>query len=442
MPAIIGLYWPTFEVLAKRWTQWDMGMSHGLLVAAVFIWLLWVRPCHALPRKHFALRAVLVGLMSLLWFVVQSVRINVLAEVALLLTTILAYTAWLGFEQSWRYKAVLLLPLFATSLWGELNSSALYLSSFMVGHMVEAAGITAHIDGATISLPYGQILIAHGCSGLRYIVIALALGHMLACLNHYTTRAYWTTLLVALLLGLATNWIRIFILILLGYFTQMQSSLVADHETFGWLLFAGVALPPLYFAPVRAAARTAVEHYSPPLRHLFAVLCVLCLGPLLLLFSQRTPAPATWLPPLPVAASPLPQWAVATPMPPAGLAEEGLIGSVWVQRWQYQRTQAKDKLVPFLGDWHPDIPCTPKNITPQAAGAWFECRLDDHPVLVLRRFTVGRFVTAEFRQAKLLQLPAQWTGDNLFSLTQWQHPCDEPSCTQAAQQISAQAGHE
>jgi hypothetical protein len=313
IPVIAGLYWPTLGVLAGRWVEWDKGLSHGILVAVVFVWLLWTRPCPAPPRQLFALRAAALGASSLLWFLLQSVQINVLAEAALLLVIILAYTAWL---------AVLLLPLFATSLWGELNTSATQLSGFVVGQMVELAGITAHIDGTTISLPHGQIVIAEGCSGLRYIVIALALGHMLACLNHYPARGYWITMALALALGMITN--------------------------FGWLLFAGVIVPPLYFAPVRKALRSPAQLFALPLSQFLTIVFILSIGPVLLSLSQRQPAPAPWLPPLQLQTSTAPSWALTPVMPQAGLSEQGWLDEIWVQRWQYQRVTSKDKLVPFI----------------------------------------------------------------------------------------------
>ena len=101
IPIIAWLYWSTLGVLAGRWVQWHNGLSHGLLVIGVFLWLLWQRPCDELPKRHFALRAVLLGLASLLWFLLQSVQINALAELALLLVVMGAYNAWLGFRQSW-----------------------------------------------------------------------------------------------------------------------------------------------------------------------------------------------------------------------------------------------------------------------------------------------------------------------------------------------------
>lgn len=437
IPVIIGLYWPTISVLCGRWVEWDKGLSHGLLVAAVFIWLLWTGRSTAPPR-YFVVRIIMVALASLLWFLLQSVRISVLAEVALLLVIICTFNAWFGLANSWRHKAVLVLPLFATSLWGEFNSAAVLLSGFVVGHLVDWIGITAYIDGTSITLPYGQMVIADGCSGLRYLVIALALGHMLCCLNHYSTRAYWTVMALALVLGLATNWIRIFVLVLVGYYSQMQNSLVSDHELFGWLLFAAVIFPALYFAPLKPAAIADEPQVQFPLPRLVALWAVVSLGPLLLVLGQRAPHPEPWLSPLQLQPGVAPDWSIQSPMPHAGLLEQGFAAGVWVQRWQYQRVSTGDKLVPFFGaQWPADFNCRERNV--DNLGAWFQCEVNGRPLVVLRHYQVGRFATSDFRWAKLWQIPAQWMGANLFSLTQWQQHCEANHCDQAVARIIAAA---
>jgi exosortase/archaeosortase family protein len=259
---------------------------------------------------------------------------------------------------------------------------------------------------------------------------------MLACLNHYPARGYWLTIAVALALGLFTNWVRIFVLVLVGYYSQMKSGLVADHETFGWLLFAGVVLPPLYFAPLRKRQTLIAPKVAPNLPRLLLIAGLVSLGPALLVFGQRAPAPSAWPAPLPTAALPPPSWAIQTPMPQAGRVEQGWLDGVWVQRWQYQRRDSQDKLVPFIdGKWYADSQC--KRVPSGLAGAWFECTHKEHSLLVVRRFEVGRFTTTDYRRAKLLQLPAQWLGDNRFSLSQWQQRCDVNGCKQASIQISA-----
>jgi hypothetical protein len=67
------------------------------------------------------------------------------------------------------------------------------------------------------------------------------------------------------LLAMATNWLRIFIIVLAGHLTDMQHRLVVDeHYSFGWYMFAGMML--LYFLVVRRwpAAETTPPNAAAP----------------------------------------------------------------------------------------------------------------------------------------------------------------------------------
>ena len=56
--------------------------------------------------------------------------------------------------------------------------------------------------------------------------------------------------MLALLLAMLTNWLRIFIIVLAGHLSDMQHHLVTDeHYSFGWYMFAGMMV--LFFLVVR-----------------------------------------------------------------------------------------------------------------------------------------------------------------------------------------------
>ena len=128
-----------------------------------------------------------------------------------------------------------------------LNSMLQSLTINVVSFAVDLTGIPALLDGRFISLPFGTFEIAESCSGRSYFLVAteLALFYGIAFLNRWRDRVR----LLCAMTGLAVlmNWIRVFALILIGYFSDMQSTLVADHNSFGWLLFAVVLLPLFYF---------------------------------------------------------------------------------------------------------------------------------------------------------------------------------------------------
>jgi len=97
--------------------------------------------------------------------------------------------------------------------------------------------LTVFISGNRIEIPYGVIEIAHGCSGLRYFEIGLALSIFAVQYEHIPFKLKFLIVVFGGVLALITNWIRVIGLIFIGYNSKMTSSLMADHEMYGFLLF-------------------------------------------------------------------------------------------------------------------------------------------------------------------------------------------------------------
>lgn len=246
-------FFPTLQDLYARWIKWDEGLSHGLLVIGVFLVLLVKSLPWPSSQQHIwshLLVCLITACLSLSWFLFYALNIHILEQLVLLPLLVMVVSACFGIKTAFQHRFLLLLPVFAIPIWDQLNNLLVNLSASIVGEMVRSIQMPALIDGNSIYIPYGHILIADGCSGLRYFVIALAIGYIIGYLNRYTEKRMLVTLLIAGLLGLIANWIRIFLLILIGYQTKMETPLMADHETFGWVIFGLLILPAIYFAPV------------------------------------------------------------------------------------------------------------------------------------------------------------------------------------------------
>src|SRR5690606_381360 len=231
----------------------------------------------------------------LFWFLSHTLNIYIIEQLVLLPLFALTLAAVYGLSNVITHRFLLALPIFAIPVWDQLNNSLVDLSSTVVGKLVRLVDMPAMIDGNSIFIPYGHILIADGCSGLRYFVIALAMGYIIAYLNHYGERRLAITLAIAALIGLVANWIRIFILILVGYQTQSPSGLMKDHEYFGWILFALLCIPAIYFAPVVHKQRVQElrpEELAKP--RWLSPLIALALGPLAALSLNFTPEASPW----------------------------------------------------------------------------------------------------------------------------------------------------
>lgn len=459
------LYWPTFEGLYARWIKWDEGMAHGLPVAILFVGLVYKSlPWVPLPSRNATwwLSMVGLGLGSAAWFVFHAVNVTILEQLILLPLLALLLASVFGLRQVFHHRLLLLFPIFAIPVWDYLNDPLLVMSSFVVGEMVRLVGMPAIIEGNSIFIPHGHILIADGCSGLRYFVIALTMGYLISYLNKYKERQLALVLAVAAIIGLITNWVRIFILIVIGYKTEMQSPLMSDHEYFGWILFALVCLPAIYFAPVVKQKRPPeVTEFTPPkgltVRTLLPMLA-LALGPVASMAVELEPGVKPWRSTLSNLGTAQTTTQLPSPLrvPTGGHSEAVLMGleGVYIQLDQYQRERASEKLVP------PMVRLFDSDNWIQAQQR--EDRLSNHPVKVsilrhksnsrrvaqLQWFDVGGYTVTSIAQAKLWQIPAVLQGENHFQIVTLQAICLVPDCedaltklTQAAEGLSLEDNH-
>lgn len=140
-----------------------------------------------------------------------------------------------------RFNKYLMFPLvyfiFLIPLWGSLTTPLQSLSVVAVSFMMSFTGIPVYVHAPYVEIPAGTFEIAHGCSGLRYVLTSLAISSLYVFLFIRDRKKAFIFFALALLGGLVTNWIRITLLILIGHWTDMTHSLMNDHNHFGWYIF-------------------------------------------------------------------------------------------------------------------------------------------------------------------------------------------------------------
>jgi exosortase len=148
---------------------------------------------------------------------------------------------------------------FAIPVWGYLNDVAQETTVIAVRFLLKITGVTAYVVGNVVQIPEGTFEIEGGCSGLHFVVVALAIGALLGEIRREDWRGRLRWLAIALVLAVVTNWIRVYTIILLGHLTDMQHYIVrVSHYGYGWALFAA-AMAILLLIEYRAPMRVAVE---------------------------------------------------------------------------------------------------------------------------------------------------------------------------------------
>ena len=253
------LYQHTALYLISLWSQLEIGeYAHGYLVLAISIYLIFShrQELSALsPRPEYRALFIVVG-ASMLWMVSALVDVEMLQALALLLLIFALVWSTLG-NQAIRLLAFpILFIVFAIPVWFPLSPVLQNITADVVFSAIRLLSIPAFRQDNLIMLPAGTLSIEEACSGLRYLLAALTLGTLYAYMNYSSIRARLLVVLIAASLAVLANMLRVFIVVYLGYTTDMQHPLVNDHLTLGWYLFAGLTAI-LFFADIWLHKRRA-----------------------------------------------------------------------------------------------------------------------------------------------------------------------------------------
>lgn len=248
------LFLPTWQALVSRWISLGETDGHGFLVLATFLYLVFYTAAKQPPVGSVGqekLPVLMLLFLSLLWQLANMSNVLLIQAIAVPLIILTAFVSVLGFRQSAGYIFPVFFLYFAMPVWGVLNPVLQKMSVSAVSWILAVVDIPAFIEGEMVHLPSGSFHIASGCSGLHFFIIGIALaalcGHMfLTGIRHKVF-----LLLVAGILAIVSNWVRIAAIVVIGYTSEMQHDLVVgDHYFFGWIIFV-MAMIPLYFVVLK-----------------------------------------------------------------------------------------------------------------------------------------------------------------------------------------------
>lgn len=239
----LALYRPTLWYLLSLWNNLRVGeYAHGYLVLLISAYMIFINrsrlgqlmPC-ASPWVTSLVLAV-----SVLWFLAVMIDIEVVQAVALLGVVFTLVWASCG------HRAMILLAFpvlyigFAVPVWFPLSPILQDVTADAVFWITRLIDIPAFREENMIIVPAGVLSIEEACSGLRYFLAALTLGSLYAYLNYVRLLARIAVVIVVAATAVLANIVRVFIVVYLGYSTDMQHPWVADHLMLGWYVFAAL----------------------------------------------------------------------------------------------------------------------------------------------------------------------------------------------------------
>lgn len=247
LPLLVLAFFQEWQDYFNLWST-SYIYRHGFLVFAGTLYLLYQRR-NAFEKLSISFSwlylAIFIGLAAL-FLIAHSGNIK-LVRMVLMPLLLIAWGSTIWGSPFIRLSGPpILLLVFGAPFWDEMSPALQWLTVAVDERMLALISIPATINEFYITIPGGTFFVDNGCSGIRYLIVALYLGAFYGSLTDSNATRTATLMAVAGFLALLSNWIRVAWIIAAGHYTNMESSLIEDHEMFGWIVFIAVTLLPFF----------------------------------------------------------------------------------------------------------------------------------------------------------------------------------------------------
>ena len=249
---LIGsLFHESSMTLIIKWTKFTESYGHGFLVLGLIFFeiynkrfeLEFQRP--PLATLLICTAFVITGLICLVVSIKYEIELIEQASVyGLWVVTIPLFLSFNALKVLW---FPILFFVFAIPVWDQVNSLLVVMTSWAVSLMLAHTSITFHIYENIIELPFGTLIIADSCSGLRYLIVGAAMVTYATYIENLRVKKILFYILVGVFVSIFANWLRVMIITVVAYNSKMQDSLVNDHDNFGLVLFFVLIMPLIFF---------------------------------------------------------------------------------------------------------------------------------------------------------------------------------------------------
>jgi exosortase A len=235
---VLGWYATTGSTMVETWAR-SQTFSHGFVVVPIVVWLIW--------RKRSELAALTpapawwalggVALAGAAWFLGELATVNAVSQLALTALIVLAVLTVVGTTVGRELAFPLGFLFFAVPI-GEFVTPQLmaWTADFVVAAL-RVTGVPVYREGLQFVIPSGSWSVVEACSGLRYLVASLMVGTLFAYLSYRSLTKRLVFIACAFIVPIVANWLRAYLIVMLGHLTNNQLAAGVDHLIYGWVFF-------------------------------------------------------------------------------------------------------------------------------------------------------------------------------------------------------------
>ena len=240
---ILFLYRDTAVSMVSIWYRSET-FTHGFLVLPISLWLIW-RQRHSIAARTpqpMAILLPLVAFSAFIWLLADLVAVNAVTQLAFVALLVLSVPTVLGRVAA----APMIFPLgflfFAVPIGEFLLPQLMDWTADFTVLALRLSGVPVYREGLTFVIPSGNWSVVEACSGVRYLIASLTVGTLFAYLNYRSLKRRILFVLVAIAVPIVANWLRAYMIVMLGHLSGNKIAVGVDHLIYGWVFFGIVIM--------------------------------------------------------------------------------------------------------------------------------------------------------------------------------------------------------
>ena len=243
LATLLALFYDTVAAMVGIWMRSDT-YAHATLVPPIALWLVWRRRAHLAQLQPRAVPWMLlpVAAACLLWLLGELAGVNSATQFAVVALVVLLVPAVFGFAVSREILFPLMFLFFAVPI-GEFLVP--YMMEWTADFTVAAltlSGVPVYREGLQFVIPSGNWSVVEACSGVRYLIATFMVGSLFAYLNYQSNKRRAIFILASIGLAIVANWLRAYMIVMLGHLSGNKLAVGADHLVYGWVFFGVIIL--------------------------------------------------------------------------------------------------------------------------------------------------------------------------------------------------------
>jgi exosortase A len=264
LAAVLLLYRESFAGMVGIWERSDT-FAHAFLVPPMAVWLIWrkraaLAPYMPAPQPWLLLP---MALLSFCWLVGDLAGSNAVTQLCATALLVLAVPAVLGLAVARQLLFPLAFLFFMVPIGEFLLPLMMEATADFTVAAVSLSGVPVYREGLNFVIPSGSWSVVEACSGVRYLIASFMVGTLFAYLNYSTLWRRLVFVGVSILVPVLANWLRAYLIVMLGHLSGNKLAVGVDHLIYGWLFF-GVVIMLMFLVGARWSEPEAVPATPAP----------------------------------------------------------------------------------------------------------------------------------------------------------------------------------